>query len=428
VSESGNASLRQVWRNREVRGLLLAQVGSDLGDQIARIALTLLVYQRNHSLVQAAATLAVSFVPAVASAPLGSLADRFPRRSVMIVCDLARAAVIALLAFLAVSGTPILVLLALLLISELATGPFSSARTALYGDVLTDQSEFAVAQAAGRMVNLGAQVGGFVLGGIVVQLMGARTVLALDALTFVVSYVFIRTHVLARPSADEPGTSLHRLWADLRLGIDEITGDPLKRPIIIFSWVSTIYFSAPEAVAVGYHGHQSETTSGLLLAAAPAGSFVGAALLSRVRLPQQVRFVMPMAALSCIALFATSINPPPVVAFALWFIAGTMTAFVITIIASVVQLTRPAHRGRVIGVAFAGFNAASTLAYLLVSWIAESLGAARAVSLAGFVGLVAVGVTAVVWHQDRLVDVLTTLAGQGTAAPAAVEEPAVPQH
>ena len=63
--------------------------------------------QGRHSLVQAAATLAVSFVPAVASAPLGSLADRFPRRSVMIVCDLARAAVIALLAFLAVSGTPI---------------------------------------------------------------------------------------------------------------------------------------------------------------------------------------------------------------------------------------------------------------------------------------------------------------------------------
>ena len=28
MSESGNASLRQVWRNREVRGLLLAQVGS----------------------------------------------------------------------------------------------------------------------------------------------------------------------------------------------------------------------------------------------------------------------------------------------------------------------------------------------------------------------------------------------------------------
>ncbi len=296
----------------------------------------------------------------------------------------------------------------------------------MYGDVLTDQSEFAVAQAAGRMVNLGAQVGGFVLGGIVVQLLGARTVLALDALTFVVSYVFIRTHVLSRASADEPGTSLHRLWSDLKLGIEEITGDPLKRPIIVFSWISTIYFSAPEAVAVGYHGHQSETTSGLLLAAAPAGSFVGAALLSRVRLPGQVPFVLPMAAMSCIALFATSINPPPIVAFVLWFIAGTMTAFVITIIASVVQLTRPAHRGRVIGVAFAGFNAVSTIAYLLISWIAESLGAARAVSLAGLVGLVAVGVTAFVWRQDRLVDVLTHLAQQQGGEPQPAGEPAVP--
>jgi MFS family permease len=185
----------------------------------------------------------------------------------------------------------------------------------------------------------------------------------------------------------------------------------------LFSWVSTLYFSAPEAVAVGYHGHQSGTTSGLLLASAPAGSLVGAAVLSRLRLADQVPLVLPMAALSCVALFATSINPPIVIAFGLWFIAGTMTAFVITIIASVVQLTRPAHRGRVIGVAFAGFNAASTGAYLLVGWVAELLDPARAVSLAGAIGLVTVAVTRATWRQDRLVDVLRNLAEQPVLEP-----------
>jgi MFS family permease len=124
-----------------------------------------------------------------------------------------------------------------------------------------------------------------------------------------------------------------------------------------------------------------------------------------------------------VALFATSVDPPVAVAFALWFLAGTMTAFVITIIASVVQLTRPAHRGRVIGVAFAGFNAASTIAYLLVGWVAEVLDPARAVSLAGAVGLVAVAIVRASWRQDRLVDVLTNLADQQVIE---VSEPVVP--
>jgi MFS family permease len=402
-----------VWRNREVRGLLLAQVGSDAGDQVARIALTLLVYERSRSLLAASATLAVSFIPGVVSRVLlGSLADRFPRRTVMIICDLLRAAVIGILALVAVEGTPLWVLLGLLLFSEFATGPFASARTALYADILTDQSQFATAQAAGRMVNLGMQVGGFIIGGIIIQILGAREVLALDALTFLASYALIRTHVRARPAADEPGTSFRRLMADVRLGVEEILADPMKRPIVLLSWVSTVYFSAPEAVAVGYHSGQSATTSGFLLAAAPAGSFVGAAVLSRYRLADQVPLVLPMAGMSCVALFATSINPPPPVAFVLWFLAGTMTAFVITIIASVVQLTKPAHRGRVVGMAFAGFNLASAVTYLAIGWLAEVLDPARAVSLAGAIGFLSIAVFRFTWRQDRLIHVLKDLAKQ----------------
>ncbi|HTY71228.1 MAG TPA: MFS transporter [Actinomycetes bacterium] len=419
MSRSGRAPLREVWRNREVRGLLLAQVCSDAGDQVARIALTLLVYERSGSLLAAAATLAVSFIPGVvAKAMLGSLADRYPRRTVMVVCDLLRALVIGFLALLAGPGTSIAPLLALLLVSELATGPFASARTALYADILRDPSEFTAAQAAGRMVNLGMQVGGFVVGGIVIQLIGAREVLALDALTFLVSYALVRTQVRARPAADETGTSVRRLLADVKLGAREIFRDPLKRPIVLVSWISTLYFSAPEAVAVGYHPGQSATTSGLLLAAAPAGSFVGAAVLSRVRLPDQVPLIVPMACLSCLTLFATSIDPEPAVAFGLWFVAGSMTAFVITIIASVVQLTLPARRGRVVGMAFAGFNAASAVAYLVMGWAAESLGAARAVSLAGVVGLASMLIFRLVWRQDRLVNRLDAL-----SAPAVISLP-----
>ena len=66
---------------REFRGIVLAQVASEAGDQIARVALALLVLSHTGSPLLAAATFAVSFVPSfVGGALLGPLADRFSRR------------------------------------------------------------------------------------------------------------------------------------------------------------------------------------------------------------------------------------------------------------------------------------------------------------------------------------------------------------
>ena len=48
----------------EFRALWLAQVLSVAGDQLARVALTLLVYDRTHSALLAAVTFAASVVPA----------------------------------------------------------------------------------------------------------------------------------------------------------------------------------------------------------------------------------------------------------------------------------------------------------------------------------------------------------------------------
>ena len=59
-----------------------------MSDQIAAIAISLLVYGRSNSPFLAAATYAVTYVPWVfGSIVLSPLADRFSRRSVMLTCD-----------------------------------------------------------------------------------------------------------------------------------------------------------------------------------------------------------------------------------------------------------------------------------------------------------------------------------------------------
>ena len=390
--------VRQAFGHPEVRGLLIAEAFSDLGDQIARVALALLVFARTDSVLASAATLAVAYIPGVfGSAVLGSLADRLPRRAVLLWCDLLRAFVIALLALVAVDSTPLWVLLLLLLVSEFVAAPFTSARTALFGDVLQDRDLYSAALTIGRSVNLTAQVIGFLAGGLVVGWLGPRLALAADALTFLVSYAVIRARVTSRGAADEPGTSVRRLVSDLGDGFGELMHDRARRAMVLFGWASALFLVAPEAVAVGYSLDQPDWVSGLLLASVPAGSAVGALILGRYTLPRQAQLLLPLAALSCLPLFATSVWPPAGVAVVLWFVAGAFQAFVITIVASITYLTEPQRRGRVMGVASSGFNASTAVSFLIVGWLATVLDPARAVSLAGAIGLVMVAVAYAVW-------------------------------
>jgi len=89
------ATFRDVFAVAEFRALWAAQLLSVIGDQLARVALTVLVYDRTRSALLAAVTFMVSVVPTfVGGITLAWLADRYPRRAVMIASDLARCALV----------------------------------------------------------------------------------------------------------------------------------------------------------------------------------------------------------------------------------------------------------------------------------------------------------------------------------------------
>src|SRR3954452_19694812 len=100
-----------VLANREFRALYVAQALSVVGDQLARIAVALLVFDRSHSALLTAVSFAVSSLPWVVGGPLlAGYADRLPRRSVMIACDLVR---VVLVLGVVIPGMPTWGLLAL---------------------------------------------------------------------------------------------------------------------------------------------------------------------------------------------------------------------------------------------------------------------------------------------------------------------------
>lgn len=118
--------LTEVFTLREFRALWSAEVVSILGDQLARVAFSVLVYEHTSSAALSAAVYALTFLPALlGGALLGWVADRYPRRRVMIGSHLTRAALVMPMAW---PGLPLPVLCALIVVLVLAGSPHSAAQ------------------------------------------------------------------------------------------------------------------------------------------------------------------------------------------------------------------------------------------------------------------------------------------------------------
>ena len=171
TEQAAKTTFRDVFAVAEFRALWLAQLLSVIGDQLARVALTVLVYDRTRSALLAAITFVASIVPTfVGGVTLAWLADRYPRRAVMIACDLARCALVLVMA---IPGMPLAALVALLFLVTLVGAPFTSARAAIYPDVLAGD-RYVMGTAVTLTTYQFAQVLGFAAGGAVVGFFGTQ--------------------------------------------------------------------------------------------------------------------------------------------------------------------------------------------------------------------------------------------------------------
>src|SRR6516164_3903356 len=182
------ATFRDVFAVREFRALWFSEILSVAGDRLALVALTLLVYDRTGSPLLAAAAYAAGYVPwVIGGLFLADVADRRPRRTVMVACDAVRA---VLVAAMALPGMPLLALVALLFATTMFTPPFESARAAVTPDILPGDL-YVLGAAVTQTTFLAAQVAGAVGGGVAVAFIGTRPALAIDSATFVLSGLLI---------------------------------------------------------------------------------------------------------------------------------------------------------------------------------------------------------------------------------------------
>jgi len=369
-----------VLRVREFRALWIADAQSAAGDQLARVALSLLVFERTSSSALTALTYALTFLPAlVGGALLSGLADRYPRRTVMIVCDILRAGLVGLMAL---PQLPLWALGGLLILAVLTGSPFTAAENALIPDIV-EGDRFVVSSGLRTITNQIAQLAGFAFGGITVAAIGSRPALALDAATFAISAVLIRFGVHRRP---RPVEGEHEGYlATITAGWRVVAADPVLRNLLGLCWLAGIYI-VPEALAAPYAAliHGGPVAVGLLMAAAPAGSAVGTYLFVRfVSANTRPRWIGPLAVLTGIPFVLCAARPSLTISLALWAIAGMAMAYQVQVMSSFVRAVPAERRGQAIGIGASGLLAVQGVGSLLGGVVANSWSASGAISLAG---------------------------------------------
>ncbi len=199
-------SLATVMRNDGLRRVNLAFAGSAIGDWAYATAITVWVYQVGGvtavGIWGTVRLVLMAFVTPFAS----TIADRFPRKAVMVGTDLVRAALIAVTAFLIWDGVNTWAVYVIATLAALAAAPFRPAQAALLPKLVRSPEELTSANGVASTIESLAFFAGPAIGGIMLTLWSVPVVIVFDVLTFLWSALLVsRVRVpAAEPTVETP--------------------------------------------------------------------------------------------------------------------------------------------------------------------------------------------------------------------------------
>lgn len=389
------ATFREVFGVAEYRALFGAAVLSWVGDYFAKVAVTFLVFRDTGSVLLSAIGFAISYLPWVAGGPvLAALAERYPYRRVMIICDVAR---MLILGTMALPGMPLPALLLLLLGASLLTPPFQAARSAMVAQLLTGD-RYVVGLSFQNMAGQAAQVAGYAVGGVVTAIDG-HSALLVNAATFGASTLLLWRGVRPRPlPVTEVGRrSLLRETVD---GLRLVFGHRVIRPtaLVVFSVVAILI--VPEGLAAAWapeFGGGPEVT-GLLMAALPIGAVIGACV-TRVTGPERrLKLLKPLLVAGPLMLVPVLAAPPFGVVLLLVLLAAcAVNTVLVPLNGLFVQMLPNAYRARAFGIMQGGIQLTHAGAVLAAGAFAERFPVAIVVGTWALCGLLLMAVAVTRW-------------------------------
>jgi MFS family permease len=383
-------------QQRDYRRIWLAQTGSATGDGFHQIASTWLVFETLGGGPEALAALGIAYlIPNMALGVLsGTIVDRVDRRLVMVVADLVRAGLVALLALLVwldVATVPVVIAVGLV---HVAAGLFfNPARNAVLPAYV----------AADDLVPANALIGTAwqttalltpAIGGVLFVAIGPVGLLLIDAASFVWSAVLLRG---LTPGPALPGPEPRRpLLVEAGDGLRFIAGHPPTRLVVIVGAANQLFASGPWRtmvpawVAVVLNGGAPEY--GILTSSFAAGLLASSLGLSVIRAKLPLLTLVMAGVFVDGAINIAFAHSPTLLLASLTFIAmGLSNGVLNNSLSASLQLTVPSNmRGRTFATFGTTMNLTTPVSLAVTGALAATLGPVFLITAAG-VGLMAVG-------------------------------------
>ncbi|MGW1651301.1 MFS transporter [Streptomyces atratus] len=433
-------------RNRTpLIAVLSANSISTAGTSLTLIGVPWFVLETTGSAGRAGVVAFCATLPIVVSALIGGpVIDRIGRRRVSVASDLVCGAAVAAIPVLHYADAlAFWMLCALMALSGLLHTPGNTARYVLVPD-LAEHAGTTLARAASLFdaVSRGARMVGAALAGVLIALVGAETVLLLDAATFLTSALLIAAGVRGVPAAEPrkaaAPVSLRAYRAELREGYTYLLSNRLLLAVVVMVLFMNGTDQGWNAVLLPVHASAElggARDIGLLTALFGAGGLTGALLYGAFGHRFSRRAVFTVCVVLCgapryavAALTGTTL--PLAVTMALSGIAGGVLNPILT---TVIYGSVPDElRSRVSGVLTAGGELAMPVGGLAAGLLVESAGARGALLAMGTVYLLAT-LSPLVFPVWRTMDVAGSgpesgpgsgSGSGGTASEASVPSPA----
>ena len=275
-----------LWRHPDFLRLWAGQTVSVFGSQITVLALPLTaVFWLDASPGQLGVLNALQTLPFLAIGLfVGAWADRRRRRPILVGADLGRALLLGSVPLAAALDRLTLVhLYAVGLLAGVLTVCFDVAYQS-YLPSLVARRQLVEGNSRLEVSNATARVAGPGLAGVLVQLITAPGAIALDALSFVASALF-----LGSIGGDEEPPTAERarrsIWREIGEGIDQVIHHPLLRPLALSTATSNLCNGMIGAVFIFFLARDlalAPSVIGLTYAAGSVGGVLSALLVARV--------------------------------------------------------------------------------------------------------------------------------------------------
>jgi MFS family permease len=400
---------RALFENGPLVRLLAGEFVSSIGDWLYLVALLVVVYERESSAVLLGVVGAARVLPyVVLSVPAGIVADRFDRRIVLMVTDVARGVAMILLAWLVAIDGPLEVIVGLTLVAASFSAFFGPAIGAYLPSLVADEGQLGPANSAWATLDNLAFVIGPAVGGLFIAAGGLTGAFLLNAASFaIVAIVLWRLPVGRIRRKQQPAVSEGEPRVAGAAGVPIGVGlRRLARPIgglALINVVAGFVFGGlgvlTVVVAVDRVGG-GEAATGYLNAAIGVGGLAGALASGAIVLrPRLAAPLVGGALLLGVGLFALGQARELVLALAAMAIASAGSLVVEVVSTTLFQRVVPDEiRGRTLGLMETVGVAAYAIGALILPIAAVALGvdtvlasAAIAITIASIAGVAIVG-------------------------------------